>query len=89
MSDEYICKWTPPYEVFDGEGGYVQTGELIRCKDCRWYVHSEVVCKLHSNNYEPSVQMEADDYCSRAERENLAEVMKKYYKTVADERKEE
>ena len=42
--------------------------ELIRCKDCKWYVHSEGVCKLHSNNYEPSVKMETDDFCSRAKR---------------------
>ena len=46
----------------------VIVGELIRCKDCRWYVHSEGVCKLYSNNYDPSVKMETDDYCSKAKR---------------------
>ena len=66
MSDEYICKWTPPYEVFDGDGGYVQIGELIRCRDCRLYAykydgyHSE--CDLFKMCFDP------DDYCSRAER---------------------
>ncbi len=44
--------------------------EIIRCKDCRWYVHSGGVCKLHSNNYEPSVKMETDDFCSRAKRKD-------------------
>lgn len=41
-------------------------GELIRCKDCRWYAykydgyHSE--CDLFKMCFDP------DDYCSRAER---------------------
>ena len=63
---------------------------IIRCKDCRWYVYSEGVCKLHSNNYEPSVKMEEDDFCSKAKCITFSEVFEKYWKAVAEDmRKEE
>lgn len=38
--------------------------EVVRCKDCVWYVESEAVCKFHSNNYEPPVYCTEVDYCS-------------------------
>ena len=41
---------------------------VVRCKDCKWFVKREEVCKLHSNNYEPAAQMSEDDFCSRGER---------------------
>ena len=44
--------------------------EVVRCKDCKHYVSRESVCKLHSNNYEPPVSMDDDDYCSYGERKD-------------------
>ena len=44
------------------------TVTVVRCKDCKHLVRSEGVCKVLSNNYEPPVYVEDDDYCSRGER---------------------
>ena len=41
---------------------------LVLCKDCKHFVKSEGVCYLLSNNYEPTVDVDEDDYCSRGER---------------------
>lgn len=41
---------------------------LVLCKDCKWFVKSEGVCYLLSNNYEPTVDVDEDDFCSRGER---------------------
>lgn len=41
--------------------------DLVRCKDCKHLVRSEGVCKVLSNNYEPPVYVEDDDFCSRGE----------------------
>ena len=41
---------------------------MVRCKDCKHFVRSEGVCKLLSNNYEPPVYVDDDDFCSRGER---------------------
>ena len=38
--------------------------EVVRCKDCKWYVESKAICKFHSNNYEPPVYCTEVDYCS-------------------------
>lgn len=43
-------------------------GEIVRCKDCKNLVRSEGVCKVLSNNYEPPVYVDDDDFCSRGER---------------------
>ena len=48
----------------------VDAVEVVRCKDCKHYSHRESVCKLLSNNYEPPVVMDDDDYCSRGERKD-------------------
>lgn len=42
--------------------------EVTRCRDCKHFVRSEGVCKLLSNNYEPPVYVDDDDFCSRGER---------------------
>ena len=39
--------------------------EVVRCKDCKWLVRCEMVCYLLSNNYEPPVYVEENDYCSK------------------------
>lgn len=44
--------------------------KVVRCKDCNHYSSRESVCKLHSNNYEPCVYMNDDDFCSRGERKD-------------------
>lgn len=41
---------------------------VVRCKDCKHLVRSEGVCKVLSNNYEPPVYVDDDDFCSRGER---------------------
>jgi hypothetical protein len=58
-------------QTFDELGfltGYEIKGEVVRCKDCKHFVRSEGVCKLLSNNYEPPVYVDDDDFCSRGER---------------------
>lgn len=42
--------------------------DVVRCKECRYLVRSEGVCKVLSNNYEPPVYVGGDDFCSRGER---------------------
>ena len=42
--------------------------EVVRCKDCKYLVRSEDFCKVLSNNYEPPVYVDDDDFCSRGER---------------------
>ena len=42
--------------------------EVVRCKDCKHYLRTEPVCKLHSNNYAPPVFMNNDDFCNYGER---------------------
>ena len=42
--------------------------DLVRCGECKHFVKSEGVCYLLSNNYEPTVDVDEDDYCSRGER---------------------
>ena len=42
--------------------------EVVQCKDCKYLVRSEGVCKVLSNNYEPPVYVEDDDFCSRGKR---------------------
>ena len=56
---------------FDKEQGEdVAVGELIRCRDCRWYDHGEneleewFGCKTSSGLLNPM----PDEFCSRAER---------------------
>lgn len=46
--------------------------EVVRCKDCKHLVRSEGVCKVLSNNYEPPVYVDDDDFCSRGERRDDA-----------------
>lgn len=41
---------------------------VVRCKDCKHLVRSEGVCKVLSNNYEPPVFVDNDDFCSRGAR---------------------
>ena len=42
--------------------------EVVRCKDCKYLVRSDGICKVLSNNYEPPVYVDDDDFCSRGER---------------------
>ena len=42
--------------------------KVVRCKECKWFVKIKGICKLFSNNYEPPVYMDDDDFCSRGER---------------------
>ena len=42
--------------------------QVVRCKDCTWYVKREAVCKCLSSNYEPPVYCADEDYCSMGER---------------------
>ena len=55
-----------PSRVFFAYG--IDAVEVVRCGECRYFVRSEEVCKLHSNNYYPPVSMEKWDYCSRGEK---------------------
>lgn len=40
------------------------TGEIIRCKDCKHWDESFYYCRVIANN----IDWKADDYCSLAER---------------------
>ena len=42
--------------------------KIVRCKDCNYIVRSEGVCRLLSNNYEPPVYVDDDDFCSHGVR---------------------
>lgn len=56
------------YYSEDGITIKVDAIPVVRCGECKWLVKSEMVCKLLSNNYEPPVMVESDDYCSRGKR---------------------
>ena len=42
----------------------IKKGELIRCKDCKYWSWDAAGCKKHNG----IICADADDYCSRAER---------------------
>ena len=42
--------------------------QVVRCKDCKHIVRNDGVCKVLSNNYEPPVYVDDDDFCSHGER---------------------
>lgn len=41
---------------------------VVRCRDCKHFVKLESVCTLLSNNYEPPVYCNDDDFCSMGRR---------------------
>ena len=69
--EERICK----IRVIDGViANYYPQEELIRCKDCRWFLPSEGKsngwCSFSQHGYP-----KADDYCSDAERKEEYETL--------------
>lgn len=71
---EYIMKEETD---MNGVDCYIRKGELIRCKDCRWYKKERgwhgieyTVCKLSPIN---RPIREEDDFCSHAERREEGE----------------
>ncbi len=62
---EYICEPIRDFEWDSGyECGYIRKGELIRCKDCKWWRSNKKECiEWYDSPYAP-----ADGYCFRAER---------------------
>lgn len=49
----------------DGEETKAEViGELVRCKDCKWFNDYEVACDLLTG----LVSSNSDDYCSKGER---------------------
>lgn len=66
----------------DDDGYYHVEGELIRCKDCKWFSKTEIwntdgttdmvtTCALLWDNAEGNeLIVSPDDYCSRAERKD-------------------
>ena len=43
-------------------------GELIRCKDCRWYIESDVFKGKDCTHFSGLKHPNPDDYCSYCER---------------------
>ena len=59
------------YKMFENVIKSIPTAdvvEVVRCKDCKHLVRSDGICKVLSNNYEPPVYVDDDDFCSRGER---------------------
>lgn len=63
------------YEVSDVGSTWTQVGELIRCRECTWYGIAELKKDGSvDERFKPSFcylwrsEMDADDYCSYAER---------------------
>ena len=65
----YDLKWVAQTELTED---YI-TKIIVRCKDCKYFVKNEEVCRLFSNNYEPPVNMTEEDFCSRGERREYAD----------------
>ena len=51
------------YEYIEGKNDILK-GELVRCKDCKWW-HKDGVCRMLSSNHYPVVYMDDVDFCSR------------------------
>ena len=62
--DSYIVKDGMDYEFHDNHG------TLTRCKDCKWWTIRAETNKTTCGNprHHLAIDMDADDYCSRAER---------------------
>ena len=61
---DWICK-----EVHTDNGGYFEpVKELIRCKDCKWFVHDDDCYGDCSNEGGAKDFVYTNDFCSRAER---------------------
>lgn len=64
--------WDALYQFWKTEDGQIYSqhmGLLIRCKDCHWYsngtLNGKHLCMINKYLFD---EVEADDYCSRAER---------------------
>lgn len=58
---EYIYKIV---KDMDGVDCYIKTGEIVRCKDCKWF--GEIGCAIRI--VDDSDKPKENDYCSFAER---------------------
>lgn len=58
ISERIIQALEANYEI-------IPKNPVVRCKDCKHLIRSEGVCGLLSNNYEPPVYVDDDDFCSR------------------------
>ena len=60
-----MAEWIMKEETdMDGVGCYIRKGELIRCKDCKWYYRGGATCMF----WDGTNGMCGDDFCGRAER---------------------
>lgn len=60
---EYIMKME---KDMDGIECYIPKGELIRCKDCKWFGDEGCAILIVDDSDKPK----EDDFCSFAEKEN-------------------
>ena len=62
---EQVCDgdYNPPSYIWEDN-----TGEVIRCKDCKYYVIEAELCDRRLYNCRNMYYTEPDDYCSRGER---------------------
>ena len=62
-------EWIVPDNDIGVDGAYFDYQELLRCKDCKWYssgtLNGKHLCMINKYLFD---EVEADDYCSRAER---------------------
>lgn len=63
--NKYFIVGTNSYALHDTMNGLV-VGELIRCKECKWYYRGGATCMY----WDGENNMRGDDYCSQAERRN-------------------
>lgn len=59
--------------IWDNNGkeiGYEQKGELVRCKDCKWYdkLPTGTACMRWTGDPYAQASVEDNDYCSYGER---------------------
>lgn len=64
---KYFIVGTNSDALHDTMNGIV-TGEIIRCKDCHWYIESEVFKGKDCTHFSGLTYPNPDDYCSYAER---------------------
>lgn len=68
-----MAEWIMKEETdMDGVGCYIRKGELIRCKDCKWFDTSDISGTVEPIGYRckkvARLWREPDDFCKGAER---------------------
>lgn len=64
MAREIIVEFPTPLTDKEKKTIYGYKGEVVRCKDCRWFENDG----YHTNCQIMRFCVEDDDYCSRGER---------------------